>query len=368
MKFVFASYVFTGEFNNPQAWLNRINAYGGILEALAVTDTVISFEQIDYEGELLHNGVQHYFIRTNKKERLLPAKLHRLIKAQRPDVVVIQGMHFPLQIIQLRASLGRKVKIIVQHRAERPLQGLKKQLMRLADAGTDGYLFASKAMGQGWVDAGNISNADKIRQVMSVSSVFESVNRGVAQSNTGVTGSPNFLWVGNLNANKDPLTAIKAFLCFAKQEPNARLYIIHQTNDLLPQILQVLNSQPLRKNNVVLVGKIPHADLLYWFNSVDYILSSSHAESAGAAVSEAMSCGCIPILTDIDSFRIITANGRYGWLYPAGNETALFNILAQTPFIKVAKMRERVLAHFKSQLSFEAIAGQMKVIAESLFK
>jgi len=366
MRFVFASYVYIGEFSDPQAWLKRINAYGGILEALAVTDTVISFEQIDYEGELLQNGVQHYFIRTSKKERLLPFKLHQLIKVQRPDVVVIQGMHFPLQIIQLRASLGPDVKIIVQHRAERSYSGVKKQLMRLADAGTDAYLFASKTIGQAWVDQGNISETDKIHQVMSVSSVFGTMNKEEALSRTGMDGSPNFLWVGNLNANKDPLTAIMAFQRFAKQQPDARLYIIHQTNDLLPEIQALLDSHPLTKSNIIMVGKVPHADLLCWFNSADYILSSSHSESAGAAVCEAMACGCIPILTDIDSFRVITANGQFGWLYEAGNPTALFNVLSQTPFIKVAEMRERVLEHFNAELSFEAIARRMKEIVGEL--
>ena len=53
MKYVFAGYVYTGEYNSPDAWLERIKAYTGILEALAKQNTVISIQQIDYEGE--HN-------------------------------------------------------------------------------------------------------------------------------------------------------------------------------------------------------------------------------------------------------------------------------------------------------------------------
>jgi flagellin-specific chaperone FliS len=87
-------------------------------------------------------------------------------------VVFIQGLHFPLQIIQLRLLLGPGVKIIAQNHAEKPFSGLKKTLQKLAGRCINAYLFASYAMGAEWVTNGNLANASKIHEVMEVSSVF----------------------------------------------------------------------------------------------------------------------------------------------------------------------------------------------------
>ena len=71
---------------------------------------------------------------------------------------------------------------------------------------------------------------------MEVSSVFYPVDKIVARSKTQVAGDPVFLWAGRLNANKDPLTVVKAFLKFLRFQPTARLYMIYQTTELLPEL------------------------------------------------------------------------------------------------------------------------------------
>ena len=99
MKYVFASYVSSPDYHDPEAWINHVGFYFGILEALAETDEVATIEQIDYEGELVKNNVQYYFKKYNNRQRRIPFKMHRFIKSQRPDVVVIQSLHFPIQIL-----------------------------------------------------------------------------------------------------------------------------------------------------------------------------------------------------------------------------------------------------------------------------
>ncbi|MCQ6959068.1 glycosyltransferase family 4 protein [Mucilaginibacter aquariorum] len=361
MRFVFASYVYTKEFNQPQAWLKRINMYSGILEALSKTDEVISIEQVNYEGQFYNNGADYRFLRFGRNSlRFFPLKLHRYIKRLKPDVVFIQGLHFPLQVIQLRLLLGPRVKIIVQNHAEKPFSGLKKILQKLADRCIDAYLFASYDMGVEWVANGNLANASKIHEVMEVSSVFYPIDQKLAREKTGISGNKAFLWVSRLNDNKDPLTVVKAFLAFAESNPEARLYMIYHTDELLNDITA------LQTDAITLVGRVPHNDLLYWFNSVDFIVSGSHYEGSGAAVCEAMSCGCIPVVTDILSFRMITDNGSCGILYPPGNEQALLSALNQTLYIDIEEKRKLTLTHFKSTLSFEAIAGKISKIAASL--
>lgn len=366
MKYLFVSYTKTNEFNDPDNWFKRINAYTGILDALAVSNTVISIEQIDYEGEVTKNGVHYYFNKYLPGERLFPYQLHRFIKSLRPDIVIVNGLCFPLQVIQLRLSLGRKTKIMIQHHAELPFKGIKKWVARMADYGVNAYIFTTKSMGMEWVQQGNLSSPQKINEAMEVSSVFAPINRACAQSKSGITGDPVFLWVGRLDKNKDPITVVSAFLSYLKIQPAARLYMIYPNDGLLPDIKKLLAASPTYKNNIILVGKLPHAELLYWYNSADFILSGSYYEGAGTAICEAMSCGCIPIVTAIEAFKMVTDNGRCGMLYEPGNSQALLNSLISIQYLNIVQKREIVLAHYRSTLSFEAIAGRFSTVAEGL--
>jgi len=365
MKFVFVSYVKSAGFKDPETWLQRINFYTGVLEALATRHTVISIEQISYSGQYHQNGVHYYFRQHSALGRKLPFKLHRFIKKQRPDVVVVQGLHFPLQVIQLRALLGAKPCIMLQNHAERPFNGFKKYWQALAGKYVNAYLFASGPMGMEWVERGNLKYPHKIHEVMEVSSVFKPVDKTLALSKTGATGAPVFLWIGRLNDNKDPLTVVTAFLKFAVAQPSARLYMIYHTDELLPQIKQLLVAAG-KNPPIILIGRLAHDNLLYWLNSADFILSGSHYEGSGTAVCEAMSCGCIPVVTNIPSFRMITHNGECGLFYEAGNEQALLAALQQALKADRAALKTKVLAHYHSSLSFAAIAGRFNEIAEGL--
>jgi len=365
MKFIFTSYVVTKEFKHPESWLNRIRAYTGILEALSDKHLVSSIEQIDYEGECFKNGVIYYFLRLSCLGRFFPVKLHRFISFSQPSVVVIQGLHSPLQVIQLRIKLGKKVQVIAHHHAEKPFTGIKKYLQLWADRYIDAYLFASRDLGMDWVKKGNLASSKKIHEVMEISSVFHPVDKALARSITNVSGQSIFLWVGRLNQNKDPLTVISAFMQFAAANRSARLYMIYHTEELLPQVNELLNAHPSR-DAVVLIGKVPHDDLLYWYNSADFILSGSHYEGSGTAICEAMSCGCVPIITNIPSFRMMTDNGRCGILYPPGNQNALLTALMQTPTMDIQARRTASLNYFKSNLSFQAIAHRISEIATQL--
>jgi glycosyltransferase involved in cell wall biosynthesis len=362
MKFVFASYVFTKEYNEPEAWIDRIKAYTGILEALAKNNEVIGIEQIDYEGEYGKDGVQYHFKRFAKPASLFPHELNRFIKSLQADVVVIQSLHFPLQVIQLRLLLGRKTKIIIQNHAEKPFKGIKKYLQRLADKCVDAYLFASHDLGAEWVRTSNLASAKTIYEVMEVSSVFSPMDKAAAKQHTYVSGSPAFLWVGRLNDNKDPLTVVKAFLQFAAVASSARLYMIYHTDELLIEVQELLNNSS-QKDAVILVGRVPHLELQYWFNSADIILSGSHYEGSGTAVCEAMSCGCMPLVTDIASFRMITDNGKCGLLYEAGNEAALLAALNETLHIDISEKQKLAIEYFRANLSFEVIARGIEEIA-----
>jgi glycosyltransferase involved in cell wall biosynthesis len=402
MKFVFVSHNYSPDIRSPRDWFERIKIYTGSLTCLSKDHSVIRIERINYTGSCLHEGIQYYFGGYGKGKLYFPWAMHRFVASLRPDIVVVSGLHYPWQVLQLHWRLGRRVKIIVQNHAEKPFRGIRKILQRLADRYIDAYFFASLEMGMDWVQKGNLGHAEKIHEIMEVSSVFSPMDKAAARTATGVLGQPVFLWVGRLDENKNPLMVIRTFLQFTRSRPGARLYMIYHTTELLEEIKQLLDEHaaktrvtgemagtarteemagteetaetgkktafggPGNCEPIVLVGPQPHARLSDWYGSADFIVSGSWYEGSGAAICEAMSCGCIPIATDIFSFRMITGKGRCGLLYKAGDQEALLSALGAAACMDIPLERGKVLDQFRSTLSFEAIAKKMEEIAVSL--
>lgn len=365
MKIVSTSYINTAGFNDPEKWLGRISFYTGILEELAKNHQVESIEQISYNGKMERKGVQYHFLNFDKRCVYFPFRLHRFIKKLSPDVVFVNGFIFPLQIIQLRLTLGSKARIIVINRAEKPGTGLRKYLQRLADRCVQNYLFTSVEAGAVWVYQGIINKKDKISEVIQASSFFKVMNKELAQEEKGITGTPVFLWVGRLNGNKDPLNVLKGFAEYLKQQPSAKLYMIYQTEELIASIKNLCDEDQSLQQSVKLVGEVTHTEMQYWYNSADFIISGSHSEGSGIAICEAMSCGCIPLVTNIPSFRKMTGPGKCGMLYEPGNVGSLLKALMQTSLLNMEEERIKTLHQFKEELSFEAIAEKINTIIKT---
>ena len=363
MRLIFTSYVCTPEYSQPEEWLKRIEAYTGILEELSKNHHVVGIERIKYEGQHEKNNVTYIFTRLKRNVVHFPISLHRLIKKLNPDVVFINGLIFPLQILQLRLAIGRKVKIIVLHRAEKPFKGIKRYLQKLADKCVNAYLFTSAEFAGEWQH--NISR-NKIHEIIQASSVFSIRDKQLARSKTNAIGSPVFLWVGRLDHNKDPLTIISAFINFLDRHPTASLYLIYQNDDLLPEIKKLIDSNRKAAGSIHLVGKVPHQQLQDWFNSADFFFSGSHYEGGGTSVLEAMSCGCIPIVTNIPSFRRMTGPGKCGLLFSPGNEKELLEALLAISKMDVVEGRKSALKQFNEEFSFEAIGRKIEVVINTL--
>ncbi len=360
MKIVSTSYINTPAYTEPVSWLKRIDFFTGLLEELAKKFEVHSIERISFNGKMEQGGVHYHFIDLKKNKTRIPFRLHRLVAKLKPDIVLIHGLCFPAQVIQLRWKLGKKARIILVHQAEKPFIGIKKWLQQLADRKVDAYIFAAKEFGDEWMKKGIIKDPGKTHAIVPAASIFHTGDKVKARSNLNIPGSPVFLWVGRLNANKDPLTVIKAFIRFLLVQPSARFYMIYQEDDLLDEIKNLTRDH----QQVLLIGKIRHEKLGDWYNAADFYISGSHYEGAGTAVSEAMSCGCIPVLTDIISFRAMTGQGSCGILYEPGNENDLLAALVKTTAMDPEIERSKALSWYENELSFKAIARKM----ENLFK
>ena len=365
MRIIHLSYAHMTEQHDPEAWLKKINFFTKLLEQMARQVEVKSIHCISYSGVIDRNDVEYHFLKLSKFQALLPFKLHRYVCQLQPDVIIVHGFHFPLKILLLRWMISSGSRIIIQHHAERPLRHYKRILQKIVDSYVSAYFFTARDQADSWLEEGQITDSKKIFEVMEVPSVFYPIDKSEACLRTKVNNSRNYLWVGRLDANKDPLTLIRAFIKFSSVNSNIHLYVIFQSDELIEEI-KMLVASSIEETQITLVGKVEHDELLYWYNSVDFIISTSHCEGSGIAVCEGMSCGAIPILTNILSFRMMTGHGSCGLLFEAGNVDRLVIALQKSLEMDVSIERAKTLSQYDFDLSAEAIATKMVDVSRQI--
>jgi glycosyltransferase involved in cell wall biosynthesis len=92
----------------------------------------------------------------------------------------------------------------------------------------------------------------------------------------------------------------------------------------------------------------------------------SHFEGSGYSLVEAMSCGVVPIVTDIPAFRMITNRGTIGALWKCGDADSFYNNAKEIIQKPIEIESKKALDFFSDNLSFSAIGKKAKVFYESL--
>ncbi|MCW3118214.1 MAG: glycosyltransferase family 4 protein [Chitinophagaceae bacterium] len=182
-------------------------------------------------------------------------------------------------------------------------------------------------------------------------------DRAMARKETGMNGSPVFLWVGRLDDNKDPLTVLEGFESIVEKYPHAHLYMIFAEDKLLNEVNTKINFSEILKTRVHLLGKIAHHEIERYYDSADYFVLGSHYEGSGYALSEALRCGCIPVITNIPSFSMMTKGGQLGALWEPGNKYSFVNAITAVLKKPLKNEAAACIDFFNKNLSFDAIAG-----------
>ncbi len=363
MKFVDIS-CFYNNTKDARSLLHAHAANLGYMDFLPEEWDTYLLKFLQKQGTFHQGRIQFNFFKGNASPLWIPFKANKFIAKLRPELVLFHGMIYPLQLLMLRRRIGKHARIIVQHHAELPASGIKGRLQRLAANCIDAYIFSAKELSDPWVKAGIIP-ASKVFEVMEGSTHLQRIDKEVARQHLQLPQNPILLWVGRLNANKDPLTILQGFEKFLQQGSNAKLYMVFQDNELLPLVQQTITDSALLRDAVVLIGKVDKEQMAYWYSAADVYVSGSRSEGSGYALIEAMSCGCIPVVTDIPAFRKITAGGSAGLLFNCGDAEALFQLLCRLERINKDQLVNDVLIQFEKELSFKAIARQLVEVFDS---
>jgi glycosyltransferase involved in cell wall biosynthesis len=207
-----------------------------------------------------------------------------------------------------------------------------------------------------------------VYEVPESTSRFEPGERDQARRAAGVTGDPLVLWVGHLDANKDPLTVLDGVSQAAQVLPRLRLYCCYGTAPLLPAVQRRIAGDSRLNGRVQLLGRVPHGQVEQLMRAADVFVSGSHREGSGYSVIEALACGLAPVVTDIPSFRSLTGAGAVGALWPRGDADSLCERLVRVAAHPQAQIRAAARRHFDQELSFDAVGRKLALVYRDLLE
>lgn len=344
--------------------LDRFTTLTGWAEALVAEGAaVVVVQRFHRAAALERSGVAYQFVPDTAPAA--PAwtfssrEIERTVAAASPSVVHINSMDYPRLIRGIRRIGGDRVAIAVQDHGgfdPRDLSAIRKAWLRHGLAAANVLLTATPAQAADFRASGVLRGGTAIRDVMEGSTDLRVGDRAPRRP-----GALRVLWVGRLNANKDPLTVFDGFARFAATSP-ATLSFVYNGGDLEPDLRAAIDRIPAAGSHVTLTGAVVHSALTAHYAAADVFVLGSRREGSGFAALEAMACGVVPVLTDIPSFRGLTDDGRIGALWECGNAASLAAALERVSASSLDEQRTAAQRFFEAQFSWPAIGRRAMTI------
>lgn len=318
-----------------------------------------------YSERLTRGGLAYHFLpfgegqRSTRKNSALGALLRDLD----PDVLHVHGLGFPRDVLSL-ASLAPGVPIILQDHSNRPPRLWRRALWRRQISLVAGLAFCASDQARPFAAARLLDSATCLYEVPESSSRFSPGDQGQARRVTGIDGDPAVLWVGHLDANKDPLTVLRGISAAARELPGLRLFCCFGTAPLLDDVKDLIARDPHLTERVRLLGRVPHERIEQLMRAADLFVSGSHFEGTGYALMEALACGVSPVVTDIPPFRVLTGDGAVGKLWACDDPLGLCAAIRAAAARTDPEMRAAMRAHFDRELSFDSLGRKLVAMYE----
>jgi len=376
------NYAYDSSLASPEALVERYATLTGWSEALVATGVrrVTVVQRFSRDAELTRAGVRYLFRPDDgppvADDRTTCAALDTAVADEAPDVVHVNGLMFGPQVVALRRRLPASCAIVVQdHAGRRPPGGrwwhvgrrrrVRALLRGLGEA--DAFLFTAREQAAGWRAAGVIAPGQAVYAIPESSTTLRPVARDRARAESGVDGEPALLWVGRLDANKDPLTVLDGFDRTRAALPRAHLTMVFGEDALVGDVQRRLGRSPALAAAVRLQGRVPHERMAAFYSAADLFVLGSHHEGSGYALIEALACGVVPVVTDIPPFRALVGAAPAA-LWAPGVATACAAAIERAAAGLSDATREMIRSHVDRELSWGAIGRRARGIYEEVLR
>jgi glycosyltransferase involved in cell wall biosynthesis len=192
----------------------------------------------------------------------VPQGFIEAIAARAPDVVHINGLIFPQLVAGIRAAVGPRTAIVVQHHGgEFPIRGSglvgmwRRRRWQAGLAAADALSFTAAEQAEPWRAAG-VLGAHRVIEIVEASTTLRTVSRDRARAALGVGGDPLILWVGRLTTNKDPLAVLDGLELALPELPNARVMMVFADDTLFESVESRVRGSELLARTVSLAGRV----------------------------------------------------------------------------------------------------------------
>lgn len=296
----------------------------------------------------------------------LPRRVAERVASLRPDVIHFHGLSMPRH---LRAVARRApgAEVLAQDHADRPPRRGLRWLHRRGLAAAGAVAFTAREQAEPFVEAGVVDPDMPVFEILEDTSDFAPGDRAEARRVTGISGDPCLVWIGRLDANKDPFTVLEAVGRASDRLPDLRLWCCFGDAPLEDAVRDRVERDPSLRERVHLLGRVPHATVERLLQAADFLVQGSHREGSGYSVIEALACGCTPLVTAIPSFRRIT-RAEVGGLFPPGDVVGLARLLVERGSADRARLRALARQHFEVHLSPEALGRELREAYTSLLR
>ena len=292
----------------------------------------------------------------------------RRVLGLQPDVVHFHGLTLNASLFLLQLLRRKDGPVIVSqyHGGQLASGRLERKVQSRGLSQVQRALFGRTSFIDQFVNDGLLER-QQVVEVMDKSTTAMMRSRPAARQESGIQGSPVFLWYAALEPNRDPMTAIQGFEHILRKWPKAQLYVYFGRDALLTQLRAYVIAHPALARHVHFRGRPPNGSRETIFNSADFLLQTDRLANNSHAVLEAMACGVIPVVSDIPSFRTLVDNGRCGFLFPPGDAEALAEQLLTFSPGKIAGRAALVHDWFEVAYSYDAVAGVLvDIYAEAI--
>jgi glycosyltransferase involved in cell wall biosynthesis len=309
------------------------------------------------DEELVQGGIRYRFVREpeGRVARRLRPRIVRAVRALRPAVIHFQGLGFP----HARRMCGGGAAVLAQDHSDRVPAGWRRWERRRALARIDGALFTTAGMARPFFEAGVLRPGTPVFEVLEATSSFTPGDVEEARRRTGIGGDPCVLWLGHLDANKDPLTILDAVSLTRRVLPGLRLWMCFGSAPLEAEVRARLAAEPELAARVTLRGRVERAEVEHLCRAADFLVQGSAREATSYAVLESLACGATPLVTDIPALRRMTGGGAVGGLFRRGDAAGLARLLESFAARPRAELRRAARAHFERHLSPAALGREL---------